>query len=90
MDDIAGWRTRIDDIDAELVKLINERASCAIEIGKLKKVSGVEIYDPGREQFIHDRIAELNKGPLDDGSMRTIIKCIIEQCRSKEAQSSDA
>ena len=27
--DIADWRRKIDDLDRELVRLINERAECA-------------------------------------------------------------
>jgi len=87
-DGIADWRKRIDEIDTEMVKLLNERAASAIEIGKLKKVSGSEIFDPKRESFIFDRIRDLNEGPLESDNMVNIFKCIIEECRSKEARSS--
>ncbi len=38
--DIADWRKKIDDLDRKLVQLINERATCAVEIGKLKHTLG--------------------------------------------------
>ena len=37
MSDLDGWRKRIDEIDQQMVKLLNERARCAVEIGHLKK-----------------------------------------------------
>jgi chorismate mutase len=37
MNDFDGWRKRIDEIDQKLVKLLNERSKCAVEIGHLKK-----------------------------------------------------
>ncbi len=40
MSDVAGWRKRIDEIDQQLVKLLNERSQCAVEIGHLKKTHG--------------------------------------------------
>ncbi|HEY4009041.1 MAG TPA: chorismate mutase, partial [Acidobacteriaceae bacterium] len=35
--DIADWRTRIDELDEQIVKLLNERAACAVAIGDLKR-----------------------------------------------------
>ena len=33
--DIADWRGQIDEVDEQLVRLINKRAECALEIGRL-------------------------------------------------------
>ena len=46
--DIEDWRQKIDDVDRQLVRLINERARCAHEIGKLKRNSAMPIYEPDR------------------------------------------
>ena len=35
--EIARWRRRIDQLDLELIRILNERADCAIEIGKIKR-----------------------------------------------------
>ena len=40
---IERFRNRIDRIDEELVRLLNERAECALEIGQIKQSSGVEV-----------------------------------------------
>ena len=46
---LSEWRARIDQVDRELVDLINERLGYALEIGKIKRVEGLEVYDPKRE-----------------------------------------
>lgn len=84
MDDIARWRSRIDEIDAIVMKLLNERAACAVEIGKIKNKLGIEILNPDRERFILDRIRELNNGPLSVDAAVRIFSAIIEECRKSE------
>ena len=84
MDDIAGWRKRIDEIDAQLVKLFNERARCATEIGRIKAQNGLEIYNPDREQKIFTRVCELNEGPLCDDTVQKLFERIIKACRELE------
>ena len=42
-------RTRIDAIDGQLVSLLNERAACALAVGRLKELAGLAIYQPARE-----------------------------------------
>lgn len=67
---IKSLRKRIDRIDAQLVKLINERAEVVIEIGKLKNAAGSQIYAPDREKKVFEKITKANKGPLPD-------KCLV-------------
>ena len=62
--DIADWRKKIDELDQQLVRLINERAVCAVEIGKLKQGLAMPVYEPDRERIIFDHIAQMNDGPL--------------------------
>lgn len=84
MEDIAGWRKSIDKIDTQLVKLFNERARCAAEIGKIKAQNGLDIYNPEREKNIMIHIAKHNDGPLSNAAVRNIFKKIIESCRELE------
>ena len=39
MNDLEGWRKRIDEIDQQILKLLNERSRCAVEIGHIKKAA---------------------------------------------------
>jgi len=63
-------RKRIDDIDAKLVDLLNERAQVVVDIGKLKNSTDTPIYAPDREKQVLERIQKLNQGPLPN-------KCLL-------------
>jgi chorismate mutase / prephenate dehydratase len=75
-------RERIDRIDAELLRLLNERARTAHEIGTLKN-DGV-IYRPEREAQVLRRLEELNSGPLPAEAVRTLFTEVISACRAVE------
>jgi chorismate mutase / prephenate dehydratase len=63
-------RNQINKLDLQLVKLLNERAGIAVDIGKLKNKAGKPIYSPEREKEVLDRVTGANKGPLPD-------KCLV-------------
>ena len=66
--DLANIRDRIDQIDAGIHELLNERARCAQLVGISKSASGkaVDFYRPEREAEVLRRALERNKGPLRD------------------------
>ena len=84
MDEIEGWRNRIDEIDTQVLELLNERARCAMAIGKIKMAKGLKIYSPDREKAVLERIKERNKGPLDNSAVERIFERIIEESRRIE------
>jgi len=88
-DEIGDWRRRIDALDLELVRLLNERAHCAIEIGKLKRKRGMAIYDPGREEQIIRTVMAENGGPLDGDGVRRLFERIIDESRRIERVSAE-
>jgi chorismate mutase/prephenate dehydratase len=59
-------RNRIDEIDLQLVKLLNERARVVVEIGKFKNKTDKPVYAPDREKEVLARIIETSEGPLPD------------------------
>ncbi|MFZ8886998.1 MAG: chorismate mutase, partial [Steroidobacteraceae bacterium] len=61
-------RARIDTIDAELHRLLNERARYAQQVGISKHAAGhtVDFYRPEREAEVLRQALERNKGPLRD------------------------
>ncbi len=79
--DIAEWRRKIDELDRQLVALINERARCAEEIGKLKRNSSLPVYEPDRERIIFDNIARQNHGPLSQVQLRQIYERLVDVMR---------
>ena len=76
-DQLRAPRQRIDEIDRQLVALLNERATCAQEIGAAKRETGSSIFVPHREQQVFQRIAEANHGPLDDATLQAIWREIM-------------
>ena len=84
--DIEGWRQKIDDVDRQLVRLINERARCAHEIGKLKRNSAMPIYEPDREKIIFQNIARINAGPLSDVQLRQVYERLVDVMRQLQRE----
>jgi chorismate mutase len=81
---IERWRKEIDVIDEQLVRLLNERSKCAIELGRIKRELGLAIYSPDREKQVIEHVTEVNGGPLDAGAMRRLFERIIDESRSIE------
>jgi len=81
---IERWRKEIDAIDEQLVRLLNERSKCAIELGRIKRESGLPIYSPDREKDVIQHVTGVNRGPLDAAAMRRLFERIIDESRSIE------
>ncbi|HWP82777.1 MAG TPA: chorismate mutase [Bacteroidota bacterium] len=78
------WRKKIDAIDLDLVRLLNERAQCAQEIGKIKKKLGLPAYSPDREEEIMRNVTSQSHGPLSLQALRRLFERIIDESRSLE------
>ncbi|MBT8046644.1 MAG: prephenate dehydratase [Pontiella sp.] len=79
-------RERIDSLDSEIVRLLNERINVVLEIGDEKKKSGAEIYVPSREREVFDKIKSLNAGPLPDESAHAIYREIMSAALALETE----
>ena len=82
--DISDLRKKIDSIDAKIVEMINERAECALEIGRIKKKGTKSIFAPERETQVLSGVLKNNRGPLSDGTMSSIYREVISACRALE------
>ncbi len=76
--ELEGLRTRIDELNLEILRLVNERAEVVNEIGKIKEKQGVNRYDPLRERHMLDLIKEHNEGPLNQMTVDYIFKQIFK------------
>src|SRR5271157_962922 len=91
--DIADWRCKIDELDQELVRLINQRAQCALQIGRLKRNSEMPIYEPDRERVIFENIRHNNQGPLTNVQLTQIFERLVDvmrQIQGEEMTASEA
>jgi len=78
-------RNDIDRVDEVLVRLLNERARVACEIGKLKKAQGLELYQPEREKQVLDHVRNVaTEGPLGPEAIARLFERIIDEARTLE------
>lgn len=78
-------RRDIDRVDEVLVRLLNERARCVCEIGRLKKELGVEIYQPDREKDVLQHVRDVaSEGPLGSDAVGRLFERIIDEARRLE------
>ncbi|MGE8203279.1 bifunctional 3-deoxy-7-phosphoheptulonate synthase/chorismate mutase [Heyndrickxia sp. NPDC080065] len=85
--ELTQLRNKIDEINLEILKLLNERAEVAIEIGKQKKKQGLNRFDPVRERQALDLIMQHHQGPFETSTIQHIFKEIFKA--SLELQEDD-
>jgi 3-deoxy-7-phosphoheptulonate synthase/chorismate mutase len=83
---IEDLRVRVDEVDRELIRILNERARIVQEIVAIKAEAGKPLFDPRREEEILQKVAEQNEGPIYDTSMREIFEQILHRIRDLEVQ----
>jgi chorismate mutase/prephenate dehydratase len=79
---LKSLRNHIDKLDLHILKLINERAGLAADIGKIKNDHGAEVFTPAREEEVFKNVLEANKGPLDESTVRAIYREIMSGSRA--------
>ena len=83
---IEELRSRVDEVDRELIRILNERARIVQEMVEIKAQAGKPLFDPKREEEILRKVAEANEGPIYDSSMREIFEIILHRIRDLEVQ----
>jgi chorismate mutase/prephenate dehydratase len=90
-EELSNERHRIDAIDEEILRLLQERVGCALRVGEKKKELGLPLFDPARESRIYDRLRACNaalkadgESTLPDASIAAIFREIISACRNAE------
>lgn len=84
MPTIETLREEIDRLDKVLVALLNQRATYALEIGRMKEQEGIPIYQPAREADVLANVRAVNAGPLDAGAITRLFERIIDEARRLE------
>lgn len=84
-------RERIDKLDEDIQRLINERAKCAQEVAQVKQESSkqengadAKYYRPEREAEILRKIQERNPGPLSNEEIARLFREIMSACLALE------
>ena len=81
---IPELRKKIDEIDSEILKLLNQRAGVVIEVGKEKAKLDLDFHVPQREEQIFQRLTSQNPGPFPTEAVRSVYREIISACLSLE------
>ena len=76
------FRVLIDDVDRRIVGLLNERTLVVQEIGRVKRLAQLPIYEPKREDQVFANITSSNLGPMTPEALRGIFERIIDEMRS--------
>jgi chorismate mutase len=89
---IEELRGRIDVIDDQLVRLLNVRVACAVEVGRLKHEAGLPIYQPNREAEVLNSVRKSATdlaGPLTAEAIVRIFERVIDEARRAERAASE-
>ena len=78
-------RRRINRLDENLLRLLNQRAHLAGLIGQWKTKRGRAVYDPARESQLLRRLLSQNKGPLGKTELRNIYREVLSASRRLQA-----
>jgi len=78
-------RQRINSIDDQIVKLLNDRAQVVREVGLIKKQFHAPASAPGREAQVLERVAAQAKAPLTPSAVEMIYRAILHEMASMEA-----
>jgi chorismate mutase len=86
--ELTRLREAIDRVDEVIVRLLNQRAKYAVEIGEIKAILNLPIYAPEREKEVLWRTEHISEGPLAGAAVRRLFERIIDESRRVEREAS--
>lgn len=70
-------RKKIDEIDKDILKRLNDRTQLILKIGQIKSKNNKQIYAPAREKEVYSNLIRKNKGPLTNEAIKSIYREIM-------------
>ena len=83
---LSSSRQRIDHIDDQIVKLLNERAAVVREVGVAKTRFHAPAGAPGREEQVLQRVSNQARAPLSPEAVRKIYQTVLAEMTAMEDQ----
>lgn len=78
-------RDKIDQIDDQIIELVAERTSLAVEIGKAKKVLNRDIENTAREDYIQQKIKKIAREKnIDQTSILEIMDILMKLNKTEQ------
>ncbi|KAJ2727001.1 prephenate dehydratase [Coemansia sp. Benny D115] len=92
--DLNTARSKITEVDRQLVDLLNERARLSLNVGAAKRQhlkeqgeeGNPEVYVPGQEKRVFEKVRSLNQGPLSGESVCAIYREIMSASISLQSE----
>ena len=75
--DLNELRKNIDEIDAEVVRLLNLRYEYVQGVGQWMQSTAHEIYVPGRERALIEKLYSINEGLLPNKTLKAVYREIM-------------
>jgi chorismate mutase/prephenate dehydratase len=84
--ELSAVRQQIDRIDQDLLRLLSQRADCALEVARIKQAVDpqVNFYRPEREAQVLRSVMAANPGPLADETVARLFREIMSACLALE------
>jgi chorismate mutase/prephenate dehydratase len=86
---LTASRQRIDSIDDQIVRLLNERAQVVRDVGLIKKRYSAPVSAPGREEQVLRRAGALAQAPLEPQAVEAIFKTMLHEMSAMEETEKD-
>jgi chorismate mutase len=87
---VQAARSRISELDGELVALLNERLGVVRDLHAHKRARGYSMVDPAREQRLLDELVAANPGPIGDEALRELWSAVLALLTREAARLLDA
>lgn len=85
-DRLQELRGEIDQIDDDLIGLLAKRMAVAVEIKKVKQETGMATFDPGREEKLKAKVAEMaaKDGLSEEFALQLFDRILVESKRVQD------
>lgn len=86
MDDLRSFRDRLDDVDAQILRLFGERFDICRAVARYKKSNGVPMMQPGRVDEVRERYLRLGaEHGMPEGFAGALFDVVIDaSCRLED------
>ena len=73
-------RSKIDNINNEILELVNQRVAISMQIADIKQKKDIPLFDPGREKFMLENLVKSNLIPPE--KVQQLFELIFEISRN--------
>ena len=81
---LSSSRRRIDNIDDQIIRLLNQRAAVVREVGVVKMRFHAPASAPGREEQVLRRVSDQARAPLTAEAVRKIYQTLLAEMSAME------